>query len=538
MAMGCWNGSTPNEIQLDPTLSPLPRNNVDLDADGNGKITVQELEAHHQAVGSLVPGGLGDYDDILMLTVRNEHEPFVGRMPCRRSTGQPRIDSTTDSASGVKTPIESPLAEVVWFAIENPGTRIRIADDPTANGFFGEPGMRTIYRRTLLIAPWINPYLPDIADANRPGASRWRPAIQGRAGPGAAARRKALRVEQAIAAIIAFQDRYDLSVRLEWDHSLGDSGRWKIMANTLGDLTKRENRFGHYGFRPGSGTSAAGTRFFPYPIVSLGSGYHGSYDKCRVSDGSRESSRRPIQPKRLAIVEPRGRGPATGSIISFTTVAGEFRHSHEQPSVSGSPVRIRRRSADRRRARDVQCDPQRCGPGGARRSRPGAAVGQPARRGRDDDRRAGVRCPRVRSGCAAVWLSLSTDSDIDTVLEPSDAGWRGQPTNPPVIGAYLHADNMRPNGSGAIGTNVGTSAIYPYMGQGAFVDMGYGYDKRWDNVRNSTAMLVAPRYATPFASAAPPWFFEFRALPDVFGNQLARASPCTTRGRSTTRTMA
>ena len=33
-------------------------------------------------------GGLGDYDDIFMLTVRNEHEPFVGRMPrmCERPT--------------------------------------------------------------------------------------------------------------------------------------------------------------------------------------------------------------------------------------------------------------------------------------------------------------------------------------------------------------------------------------------------------------------------------------------------------------------
>ncbi len=28
-------------------------------------------------------GGLGDYDDILMLTVRNEHQPFVGRAPAR-----------------------------------------------------------------------------------------------------------------------------------------------------------------------------------------------------------------------------------------------------------------------------------------------------------------------------------------------------------------------------------------------------------------------------------------------------------------------
>ena len=76
------------------------------------------------------------------------------------------------------------------------------------------------------------------------------------------------------------------------------------------------------------------------------------------------------------------------------------------------------------------------------------------------------------------------------------------------------------------------------MGQGAFVDMGYGYDKRWENIGDRMPMLIAPRYATPFASAAPPWFFDFRALPDVYGTSSHRASPCTTRGRSTTRIMA
>ena len=50
------------------------------------------------------------------------------------------------------TTITSPLAEVIWYAVENP------EEDANANGFFGEPGMRTIYRRTLLVAPWINPY--------------------------------------------------------------------------------------------------------------------------------------------------------------------------------------------------------------------------------------------------------------------------------------------------------------------------------------------------------------------------------------------
>jgi hypothetical protein len=118
-------------------------------------------------------------------------------------------------------------------------------------------------------------------------------------------------------------------------------------------------------------------------------------------------------------------------------------------------------------------------------------------------------------GAPLFGYRYQANTDVQAVLEPSDPGWRGQPTNPPTFGAYLHNDNMRPAGTGAIGTNTAGGAQYPYMGQGAFVDMGYGYDKRWGNV-GGTAMLVAPRYATPFLSAAPPWFFEPRELPDIY----------------------
>jgi hypothetical protein len=40
-------------------------------------------------------GGLGDHDDILMLTVRNEHEPFVGRAPTRVRIDEDRAASFT-----------------------------------------------------------------------------------------------------------------------------------------------------------------------------------------------------------------------------------------------------------------------------------------------------------------------------------------------------------------------------------------------------------------------------------------------------------
>jgi hypothetical protein len=116
---------------------------------------------------------------------------------------------------------------------------------------------------------------------------------------------------------------------------------------------------------------------------------------------------------------------------------------------------------------------------------------------------------------------LFQHTQTQTVLQPGDPGWLGYPTVPPVVGAYLHDDNMGLGGNGAIGSNIGPNAAFPYMGQGAYVDMGYGYDKRWDAVPGATAKLPAPKYTPAFASAAPPWFFELRELPDVFGRALS-----------------
>jgi hypothetical protein len=113
---------------------------------------------------------------------------------------------------------------------------------------------------------------------------------------------------------------------------------------------------------------------------------------------------------------------------------------------------------------------------------------------------------RVYDPGAPLFRHVATD----TVLEPSDQGWRGDPS---TVGAYLHADNM---GSGFIGTNASNTATFQYVGQGAYVDMGYGYDPRW-----AQPQFPAPAYHQNFTSAAPPWFFLPRALSDVFGNQLA-----------------
>ncbi len=132
-------------------------------------------------------GGLGDYDDILALTVRSESEPFVGRY-------------NNISTNTIET-IESDLAEIIWYAVENP-----------ADGSLGEPGMRTVYRRVLLIAPWVQENL-QVANGSALPAD-----------------------------LLNFYRNNDISVHREPT----GSGGFLWVPNTLSDLTKRENRFAHF----------------------------------------------------------------------------------------------------------------------------------------------------------------------------------------------------------------------------------------------------------------------------------------------------
>ena len=141
---GTWP-PTPINPEIDHKASTIPSSNL----------------AFKDSTWATDAGGLGDADDILMLTVRNEHEPFNGRSPTnvrRNATSAEKFDVDESTPAWGYESIQSPLAEVVWFAIENPGYTDDGLTDPSANHFFGEPGFRTIYRRTLLIAPWLNPY--------------------------------------------------------------------------------------------------------------------------------------------------------------------------------------------------------------------------------------------------------------------------------------------------------------------------------------------------------------------------------------------
>jgi hypothetical protein len=135
--------------------------------------TTPPLTSRRPQTGDVTNGrALGDWDDILALTVRSESEPFVAQIK--------------DPISGNQETIESNLAEVLWYANEIQ------PNNPTTLGL--ERGMRRIYRHPLLIAPWLSPW-NDPSGQNRPTT---------------------------------------VSVHRE-------GNLW--VPNTLGDLTKRENRF-------------------------------------------------------------------------------------------------------------------------------------------------------------------------------------------------------------------------------------------------------------------------------------------------------
>jgi type II secretory pathway pseudopilin PulG len=451
-------------------------------------------------------GGLGDYDDIFMLTVRNEREPFVGKSPV--DADDDRDSSSDGDPAGYEgwnaEAIESPLAEVIWYAIENPAA----ADN--ANNFFGEPGMRTIYRRALLIAPWVNPYLEADTDGDGivqltggltikpvPGLCRVLPS--NRVGPND--------VAAALAALTEFQDRYDLSVRLEWDYNIG---HWKIVANTLADLTKRENRYLHYGFWKGQGSNDPDRRIFPYGMVSVGSGYSGSSQDVEFIQDDE-------------IPRPGGSGQdarATGHMINMPGLNGLAVYTVETDNYT-SPVGDSRRYGARPFA-FVDATPTNGVPATARAMLDDAGhvvrvVHGPAplwgtRRGEDVMMTDAVAFDvRVYDPGAPLFGARddlnNTSSPIGVILDPSDPGWAA---------AYVHQDNTDSVGS-FIGESVAnnTASPFPFVSQGAYVDMGYGFSWRL----SPPAMLPIPKFAV--SSYTYPWFFVPRTLSDVSGNQLA-----------------
>jgi type II secretory pathway pseudopilin PulG len=242
---GTWSDENPSALVLDGNLntpsgldtevSLVPRANDGQliqwdDANNDGKYDTGETILSHTSA-------LGDYDDILAMTVESPTERFRGKGRGLRAGGIP-----TNPNDWVDMAIQSPHAEVVWFSIENPPDRSQ-----------GEPGMRKLYRRTLLIAPWYGTETRNYGGGPVTGSD---PLLDLNAIPSITT------FEQQLAALRAFQMEYDISVRLE-------NGR--IVPNTLADLARREHRYEHMP----NGPLTTSPFFYPYVFVSRGSGYSG-----------------------------------------------------------------------------------------------------------------------------------------------------------------------------------------------------------------------------------------------------------------------
>lgn len=209
------DGNTANG-ELDYTTSLVPSgSDPQIIIDGNTADAFQRPTPTENEVTN--GGALGDYDDILALTVRSESEPFQGRLPVWQDPDGPG----PEPFQWVVTIIESDLAEVIWYSVENP-----------ADGSLGEPGMRTVYRRVLLIAPWVDE-LPPQEIPSSPSYS-------------ALDRAKALALDRIYYQLSDISFRQVIEINDPNDASDDAISR---VPNTLSDLTKRENRFSHDRFR-------------------------------------------------------------------------------------------------------------------------------------------------------------------------------------------------------------------------------------------------------------------------------------------------
>ncbi len=187
-----------------------PGNDRDSNADGLD----DHLDGNADGVADQ-DSSLGDIDDVLMFTIRSQGEPFVGRLQgglIRQPVGTLVVDPTVVGANGqpLEQVIESPVAEVVWWVqfddVNSNGTR----DFTDLNGNntrdSAEPFIESLmlYRRLLLVRPDLDLTRVPV-DATRSHD---------------------------------FFNANDVSAR----HNTNGGG---FVANSLSDLSKRENRFGH-----------------------------------------------------------------------------------------------------------------------------------------------------------------------------------------------------------------------------------------------------------------------------------------------------
>lgn len=161
----------------------------------------------------------GDLDDTICLTTRSPQQPHVATWRRRR------LDGTFESVT-----LQGPDAEVIWFSLWQ---------DPDGDGV-PQPQDTKLYRRPLLIVPALQNRQDNAGQYGGGGGvnivspvgvvDRWT--------------RSTNDLDLLLQDFIDFYNYNDISTRAEI-HQVGTQIEVTMWANSLADLTKRENRFCH-----------------------------------------------------------------------------------------------------------------------------------------------------------------------------------------------------------------------------------------------------------------------------------------------------
>ncbi len=226
------------EVVEGPDRTRLPSTDCDWSADGT-----------NDTDPTVTNTSLGDLDDILAFTTRNATSPFVGQY--------------VDSSNTVQ-PLASSLAEVVWwiqFDDQYP------TDPDEANGVQDSGENYMVYRRVLLIRPDLNGtstgYFKQWTvndDSPAPNATN--------SAPGYSRLRREL---------TDFFSQNDVSVRLRWALN-GSNLVVTAFANSLADLTARENRFAHWPILSDRSPLVGGNPQYSRPTPAAAVGAASPYD--------------------------------------------------------------------------------------------------------------------------------------------------------------------------------------------------------------------------------------------------------------------